>query len=60
MLRAAILFFILGLVSVLLGAYGIAGLSLEIGRVLLAVFLVFAVISFIASIITGKNRVPLP
>ena len=60
MLRAAIIFFILGLISVLLGAYGIAGLSIEIGRILLAVFLVFAVISFIASIITGKNRVPLP
>ncbi len=60
MLRAAIIFFILGLVSVLLGANGIAGLSIEIGRILLGVFLVLAVISFIASVISGKNRVPLP
>ena len=60
MLRAAIIFFILGLVSVLLGANGIAGLSVEIGKTLLAVFLILAVISFIVSLFNGKNRVPLP
>ncbi|MBA2404744.1 MAG: DUF1328 domain-containing protein [Bdellovibrionales bacterium] len=55
MLRAAITFFILGLISMVLGANGFAGLSIEIGKVLLAVFLIFAVISFIASIVTGKK-----
>lgn len=55
MLRAAITFFILGLVSMVLGASGVAGLSIEIGKTLLAVFLIFAVISFIASLVTGKK-----
>jgi uncharacterized membrane protein YtjA (UPF0391 family) len=59
MLRAAIAFFILGLVSVLFGAYGIGGLSIEIGKMLLTIFLVFAVISFVASLVTGKKtRLP--
>ena len=58
MLRAAIAFFVLALVSILFGMYGIAGLSLEIGRVLLFVFLVLAVVSFVASLISGRRVVP--
>jgi uncharacterized membrane protein YtjA (UPF0391 family) len=56
MLRAAIIFFVLGLVSVLLGANGIAGLSIEIGKILLTVFLVLAVVSFVVSIVSGKKN----
>lgn len=55
MLRAAIAFFVLGLLSMLLGASGVAGLSIDIGKMLLAIFLVLAVISFIASLVTGKR-----
>lgn len=59
MLRAAIAFFILGVLSMLLGATGVAGLSIDIGKMLLAIFLVFAVISFIASLVTGrKTNIP--
>jgi uncharacterized membrane protein YtjA (UPF0391 family) len=56
MLRAAIIFFVLGLAAMLLGAYEVGGLSIEIGKVLLVVFLIFAVISFIASIATGNKK----
>ena len=59
MLRAALAFFVLALVSYLFGAYGVAGLSMEIGRVLLFVFLILAVISFVASLISGRGN-PLP
>jgi len=59
MLRAAIAFFVLGLVSILFGLYGIAGLSLEIGRTLLFVFLVLAVISFVVNLISGRRSGPL-
>lgn len=59
MIRAAISFFIIGLVALLLGASGFAGLSIEIGKILLMIFLALAVISFLASIITGK-KTPLP
>ncbi len=54
MLRAAIGFFILALLAFILGATGVAGLSMEIGRVLLIVFLVLAVISFFINMM-GKR-----
>lgn len=60
MIRAAIAFFVLAIVALLLGAGGIAGVSMEIGRTLLIVFLILAAISFVASLVTGKNRTPLP
>jgi len=55
MLRAAIGFFILAVFAVLLGANGIAGISLEIGHDLLAIFLILAVLSFLASLFTGRR-----
>ena len=59
MIRAAITFFILAIIAYFLGMSGVAGLSIEIGRILLFVFLVLAVISFVGSIATGrKSRLP--
>ena len=60
MIRAAIAFFVLALVAIFLGANGIAGVSMEIGRTLLFVFLVLAVISFVVSLVTGKSPRQLP
>jgi uncharacterized membrane protein YtjA (UPF0391 family) len=57
MLRAALTFFVLGLVAILLGANGVGGLSLDIGKTLLFTFLVLAVISFLASLVVGKKIV---
>lgn len=57
MLRAAVMFFILGLISILMGANGFAGMSIEIGRILLIAFLILAVLSFVTNLITGsKNK----
>ena len=55
MLRAAIAFFVLALIAIVFGATGIAGVSMEIGRALLVVFLILAVISFVAGIVTGRG-----
>lgn len=55
MVRAAITFFVLALVAFIFGAYGIAGLSIEIGKILLGVFLVLAVISFVGALATGRK-----
>jgi len=55
MLRAALGFFILALIAVILGASGVAGISMEIGRALLVVFLILAVISFVAGIVSGRG-----
>jgi uncharacterized membrane protein YtjA (UPF0391 family) len=56
MLRASFSFFILGLIALLLGANNIAGLSVEIGKTLLYVFLVLSVISFLAGLLRGKSN----
>lgn len=55
MLRAAIAFFVLALISIIFGASGIAGVSMEIGKLLLFVFLALAVISFVVSLLTGRG-----
>jgi uncharacterized membrane protein YtjA (UPF0391 family) len=56
MLRASIIFFVLAIVAVVFGAYGIAGISMGIGRLLLMVFLVLAVLSFIANMVSRNNH----
>lgn len=56
MLRAALAFFVLALLAIILGANGIAGMSMEIGRMLLFVFLILAVISVVASLVTGRSN----
>lgn len=55
MIRAAIGFFVLALISFLLGANNIAGVSMEIGRMLLIVFVALAAISFGVALFTGKK-----
>ncbi len=55
MLRAAIGFFIIAILAFALGAGGIGGVSMDIGKTLLFVFLVLAVLSFLASLLTGKK-----
>ena len=56
MLRAAVTFFIIGLLAILLGANNIAGVSIELGKVLLFVFLALAVVSFLVAMVTGRNN----
>lgn len=55
MLNAAIAFFVIALVAFIFGATGVAGMSMEIGRILLIVFLVLAVVSFIINMVRGKR-----
>lgn len=56
MLRTAIIFFVLGLFAMVFGAYGIAGVSIELGKLLLMIFIVLAIISFVASLVTGREN----
>jgi uncharacterized membrane protein YtjA (UPF0391 family) len=55
MLRAAIIFFVLGLVAILLGANNFAGISMEVGKIILFAFLILAAISFLGSLLTGRS-----
>jgi uncharacterized membrane protein YtjA (UPF0391 family) len=57
MLKAAIVFFVLGLMAIFLGANGVGGLSVNIGKTLLFVFLILAMISSLASLMLGKKVV---
>lgn len=60
MLRAAIVFFVIGLLAYVIGANNVAGLSVEIGKVLLWVFLALAVVSLVVSLASGKRPKSLP
>lgn len=55
MVRAAISFFILAIIAFIFGAYGIAGLSMNIGKTLLVVFLVLAIITYLGGAISSKR-----
>ena len=55
MLNAAIAFFIIAIIAFVLGATGVAGMSMEIGRLLLIVFLVLAVVSFVINLLRGRK-----
>lgn len=56
MLNAAIAFFIIAIIAFIFGAAGIAGISMEIGRMLLMVFLALAVISFFINLMGRKGH----
>lgn len=60
MIRAAIGFFIIALAAYFLGATGVGGLSMEIGKMLLVAFMILAGISFVGALITGKSPTHLP
>ena len=60
MLRAALAFFVIALVAMLLGAGNIAGVSMEVGRTLLFVFLALAVVSLLVGLITGRGPRQIP
>ena len=51
LLSLAIIFFIIALVAYVLGARGLAGMSAGIGRTLLFVFLVLAIIFLILGLV---------
>ncbi|MFQ3293970.1 MAG: uncharacterized membrane protein YtjA (UPF0391 family) [Halobacteriales archaeon] len=46
-IELAILFLILAVVAVVLGARGIAGLSMEIAKWLIIIFVILAIVSFL-------------
>lgn len=59
MIRAAIGFFALAIIAYILGLGGVAGLSMEIAKLLLFAFLILAVVSLIIGLISGRGSRPL-
>ena len=56
MLQYALMFFVIALVAALLGVQGVAGLSAEIGYVLVSVAVVFLLVAFLS----GNAPLPRP
>lgn len=56
MLQAAFLFFVLAIISYVFGANAIAGVSMDIGRAFLFIFLLLSVVSFIGGMMSGKRE----
>ena len=56
MLNAGITFFLIGILAYVLGANQIAGLSIEVGKLLLIIFVFMAIISFLINMLKGKKR----
>jgi hypothetical protein len=55
MLRAAITFFLIGLVSFLLGERGLLRVSADVGKLLLLIFFMFSALSFVAAVTVGRT-----
>ena len=53
LLGVAIIFFIIAIIAYVLGAQGVAGMSAGVGRTLLFVFLVLAVLMVIVQLVRG-------
>ena len=58
MLRAAVTLFIIGLVAMLFGMYNVAGVSMELGRILLFLFVGLAVVGFVISLVSDRQPRP--
>lgn len=46
-LALAVVFFVFALLAALVGARGVAGISMEIARILIAVFIILAIVSLL-------------
>jgi uncharacterized membrane protein YtjA (UPF0391 family) len=55
MVRAAIAFFVLAILAYIFGANGIAGVSMEIGKSLIAIFVILAILAFVMSMFTNRK-----
>jgi uncharacterized membrane protein YtjA (UPF0391 family) len=55
MIRAAIAFFVLAILAYVFGANGIAGVSMEIGKSLIAIFVILAILAFVMSMFTNRK-----
>jgi hypothetical protein len=58
MLRASISLSALGLLAMMLGYYQVAGVSMELGRLLLFIFLGLSIVAFLGGILTARNATP--
>ncbi len=56
MFRLSGVFFALSIVSILFGAYEVAGFSLAVGESLLVLFLTLSMVTLVAGMFNGRNQ----
>ena len=56
MFSASISFFILGIIALFLGANNVAGISIELGRILLGIFIVLSAVSLIYGLSNSEKN----
>jgi uncharacterized membrane protein YtjA (UPF0391 family) len=56
MLQAAIIFFILGIVTMVFGSFGVAGISAELSDTIFWLFFIFALMSFLGSVKVERKK----
>ena len=56
MYRAAVIFFVLGLVGMLMGQAGVARMSPSLGEIFLTLFLILSFITFLGGVISKKYK----
>ena len=56
MLRASISFFMIAILAIILGANNLAGLSMEIGKMILGIFLILSLVSFLFTVNTSRKN----
>jgi uncharacterized membrane protein YtjA (UPF0391 family) len=56
MFNAALSFFLIAILAFIFGAYGIAGISVDIGKIILSIFLGLSIIAFFTSFISKKQK----
>ncbi len=55
MIRAVITFLIIALIAYMIGAYGVSGITPEVGEILLLVFLGLSIVVFIIGLFRGRK-----
>ena len=55
LLYVGIVFLVIALVAYVLGAKGVAGMSASLGKMLLGIFLILAVILIVVGLISGRG-----
>jgi uncharacterized membrane protein YtjA (UPF0391 family) len=55
MLRWALTFFIVSIIAGLLGMYGVAGLTMDVAKILVGAFLILAIVMVVAGIAGGRK-----
>jgi uncharacterized membrane protein YtjA (UPF0391 family) len=56
MMQASVVFLVAGLVALVMGLQGWAGLSFEVGRIVMCILLALSILTFLVSLWSSRHR----